>query len=67
VPSILELRQQIFGKRKGSLRGRFRKYTGVVAERHYARNFGVIWAVTVIRRWGFQSLWQRVSQPEVVI
>jgi hypothetical protein len=61
MPPVLQLRQQIFSEGEGSLRGRLRKYTGIVAERHYARNSGVIWTVTVVRWRGFQGLWQRVS------
>jgi hypothetical protein len=67
MPPVLQLRQQIFSEGEGSLGGCFRKYTGVIAERHYARGFGVVWAETIIRWWGLQGLWQRVSQPEVVI
>lgn len=67
MPPVLQLRQQILGEGEGSLGRRFRKYTGIVAECHYTRGFGVVWAETVIRWWGFQGLWQRVPQPEVVI
>jgi hypothetical protein len=52
MPPVFQLRQQVFSEGERSLGGRLRENTGIVAERHHTRDFGVIRAVTVVRWWG---------------